>query len=168
MISAIQEDITKIKIEAIVNSTNGLYIMNKGVSSCILLSAGKKVKDEIKNYKQKHKLLKEGDFYSTSGGNLSQNNVKIIYHAVVNNSPTSNSSIYVINCLMNKVLNKAIKDKVKSIALTGLGTGCCCLNKRIVAINMVDNIRKYCGSINITIVDLDEELINIFKEIINE
>ena len=165
MISIVQEDITKIKTEAIVNSTNSLYIMNKGVSSDILLSAGKEVEDEIKNYKKKHKSLKEGDFYSTSGGNLLQNNVKIIYHAVVNDCPTSNSSIYVINCLMNKILNKAIKDKVTSITFTGLGTGCCCLNKRIIAMNMIDSIRKYCGLINITIADLDEELVNIFKEI---
>jgi len=164
MIIVSQANIIKTDSEAIVSPTNGLFINNKGASGSILSAAGNITKNEIEIYKKKQLSIKEGDFYKTSGGKLIKNGVKIIYHAVINMTPNSNTSIYSINIVMNRILDSAIKNKIKSIAFTGLGTGCCCLNKKIVATNMVSIAQKYCGLLTINMIDLDKQMVKDFNE----
>jgi len=164
MIIVSQANIIKINTEAIISPTNGLFINNKGASNDIFIAAGKITKNEIKKYKEKHKSLIEGDFYKTSGGKLIKNGVKIIYHTAINIAPNSNTSIYTINSAMNKILEDATKNKLESITFTGLGTGCCCLNKEIVAANMVSNAQKYCGLLNINLIDIDDKMIKAFNK----
>ena len=115
MIIVSQANIINAHTEAIVSPTNGLFINNKGASGAIVAAAGKITKNEIEIYKKKYSDLKEGDFYTTSGGKLIKKDVKIIYHAVINMTPNSNASIYYINNVMNKILESAIKNKLKSI-----------------------------------------------------
>ena len=79
-------------------------------------------------------------------------------------TPNGNASVYSINSSMNKILNAAVESKLKSITFTGLGTGCCCLDKKIIATNMMDNAKKYCGLLTINIVDLDKQTIEAFNE----
>ena len=70
MIIVSQANIINAHTEAIVSPTNGLFINNKGASGAIVAAAGKITKNEIEIYKKKYSDLKEGDFYTTSGGKL--------------------------------------------------------------------------------------------------
>lgn len=161
MIEVVLGDITKIKVDAIVNAANGIGILGHGVAGAIRRAAGLSVQDEAKEVCRKNgKPIEEGECYSTSSGFLKEDNgVRTIYHAVTMRLPGGPSSLDIVSKVTKNVLESALVDGVKSIAIPALGTGVGRLDKSSVARIMVNIAKGFSESIDIYIVDIDASFI---------
>jgi O-acetyl-ADP-ribose deacetylase (regulator of RNase III) len=163
-------DITDVKkddeLDAIVNSSNSMGIMNGGVSGAIKKSAGDKIVDQTKTFCKMHKLS-EGDCYSTDACKLKKKGIKKIYHAVIMFTPNGRTSLHTISACMTNILDMSVKDKMTSIAFTGLGSGYGGLVKDSVAAAMINIAQEYNSRINIYFIDTDEIFMRALKRKVN-
>lgn len=164
---AVVTDITKLKVEVMVNSGNGKGPMVSGVSSAIRLAAGKKLQEEVYNICSKAKY-KEGDCYISSSGDLVKRGVRNIYHAVTMEYPGGRSTLYAVGKAMRTILDTAIQNNVKSIAFPGLGTGIGVLDLRSVASIMVSVAKKYSNKVEITFADVNPQFIEYVRHYLEE
>lgn len=156
---AVKKDITRIRVEAIVNAANGKGPMGVGVAYAIASAAGQKVKAEVANL-CKTGRFKDGDCYASSSGDLRKLGVKTIYHAVTMEYPGGRTSLDTISKAMRAVLEKAIADDIKSIAFPGLGTGIGALDPHATALTMVRVAKPYSDRIAITFADINSDFID--------
>lgn len=160
---AIVGDITKlVDIEVIVNAANGCGIMGAGVAGAINRSSSGFVEEEARE------LCKDfpkdpGSVYITGSGYLKRRGIKNVYHAVVMKYPGGYTNIDYVTSSLREVMNLAIKNNVKSIAIPGLGTGIGGLDKQIIAQRMAQILQEYNGVIKITVIDMGEYFIQEFK-----
>ena len=165
MLKAEVGDITKVNTEAIVNAANGIGVLGKGVAGAIRQAAGDIVRDEARSkYKENKFPFEEGTFYTTSAGSLIQQGIKSVYHAVTMKFPGSRSSLSAVEKVLNRILVDAQKNKIKSIAIPGLGTGIGGLDKTSVANITAIVCRKYSMNLDILIIDIDERFIDAVKK----
>lgn len=169
MISAEINDITTLDVEAIVNASNGIGILGKGVAGAIRRAGGMSIQEEAKRICQdpSRKII-EGDCFKTGAGDLEITGVKAIYHAVTMKFPGSPSSFDSVMKAMEATMSSASKDGIKSIAIPGLGTGIGRLDPIIVAKIMVDIARRYMDMMDIRIVDLNESFIAEVKRLLEK
>lgn len=163
-------DVTDVKkddnLDSIVNSSNAMGIMNRGVSGAIKKVAGDEVATESKGFCKEHNL-KEGDCFSTEAYKLKKKGIKKIYHAVVMSTPNGRTSLHTISKCMKNILDMAIEDKITSIAFTGLGSGYGGLVKDSVAATMIGIAQEYNSFINIYFIDVDEVFMKALKRKVN-
>ena len=117
MIEIIKDDITNLKVDAIVNAANKSLLGGGGVDGAIHRKAGK----ELYNYCLKLNGCLTGEAVITPGFNL---NAKYIIHTV---APIwyyneKNREELLENCYVNS-LELALKNNVKTIAFPCLGMG---------------------------------------------
>ena len=159
-------NIIKAGTEAIVSAANGVGIMGRGVAGAISIAGGTSISKEAKDKcKSNGKPFEPGEVYSTGPGKLREKGIRKIYHAVTMKFPGGITSLYFINIVMKSIIEQAIRDKIKSIAIPGLGTGIGRLNKDSVALIMIKVAKDYDHLINICFVDYDENFIDILKEL---
>jgi O-acetyl-ADP-ribose deacetylase (regulator of RNase III) len=164
MIKVELADITEATTEVIVNAANGIGILGAGVAGAIRNAAGFEVQNEAKEVCRNNKSITEGSFYVTGSGKLIKNGVKNIYHAVTMKYPGGLTSLHTINLVLTKFLDFAVKNKVKSISIPGLGTGIGGLDKEQVARIMVGVIKNYDKKIDIKIIDRSITFIEAIKK----
>ena len=113
----IKEDITKIKVDIIVNASNGLgfmggficrYIKCRGLAEYINFITKGKVEKEAKqnckinkNFPRYFNHLKKGDIFIT---NSYLDNCEKIYHAITMTYPGTKSSLNTIEILCDKII----------------------------------------------------------------
>lgn len=163
-------DITKVSdVDAIVNAANGVGIMGAGVAGAIAKSAGTSTNQFGTNI---HEIVAEvvkrdgpfdvGDVYITGSGLLARRGVKHIYHAVTMKYPGGLCSIGTVEKLVLNLLNKALSNNLKSIAMGGLGCGIGGLDKEVVAKKMASLCEGFAHKIDIYIVDINRRFIDSF------
>jgi O-acetyl-ADP-ribose deacetylase (regulator of RNase III) len=157
------ENITEAKTEAIVSASNGVGIMGAGVAGAIRHAAGFEVQEEARYICKNNKTIAEGSFFVTKSGALEKIGIKKIYHAVTMKYPGGLTSLDIIRTVLPKVLEAAIRDGMKSIAIPGLGTGIGGLNKSQVAAIIMRISENYHDKIEIHIVDRNKEFIDYAK-----
>jgi O-acetyl-ADP-ribose deacetylase (regulator of RNase III) len=160
MIQAEVGDITQAKTEAIVNAANGIGILGAGVAGAIRREGGYEIQNEAKQICKQRKNVDEGSFYVTGAGQLSKNGVQKIYHAVTMKYPGGLTSLFIVDKVLREVLEDAVKNKVKSIAIPGLGTGIGGLDKETVADIMAKIGLDYSLLLDIYFIDMNHDFIN--------
>jgi O-acetyl-ADP-ribose deacetylase (regulator of RNase III) len=162
LVKIIIGDITKLKVECIVNGTLQKMVEGGSVHAAILKAAGPRLKLELEKFGKK----RVGESKLTDGYELPS---KKIIHTVL---PTwingeSNEEEELAVCYKN-TLDLAIKNRIKVLAFPVLGTGAFRFPKDLsvkCALTSIRRLTKLLKSIEeINLVAFDKETFNIFKE----
>jgi len=159
-------DITKLKVDAIVNAANNHLLGGGGVDGAIHRAAG----PELLEFNRKLGGCETGEAKISSGFNLP---AKFIIHTVgpVWNSGKSNEHELLANCYKNS-LHLAVENGVKTIAFPAISTGIYHfpLDKATkIAVSEVKKFLEKNESITkVIFVCFDEETYQVYKNILDE
>lgn len=120
-IELIKGDITKLKVDAIVNAANSSLMGGGGVDGAIHRAGGPAILEECKKTVARQGGCKTGEAVITTGGNLP---ARYVIHTVgpVWNGGKKNESLLLANCYQNS-LQLAVDHKLSSIAFPNISTG---------------------------------------------
>lgn len=116
IIEVVLADITKIKVDAIVNPANSLMIMGGGVAGAIKRYGGSVIEEEAKKYAP----VPVGRAIETSAGRLP---AKYVIHAPTMERPAMRTNTDNVKKAVKAALDKARNLNLSSIAFPGMGTG---------------------------------------------
>ncbi len=109
-------DITKVRVDAIVNPANSLMIMGGGVAGAIKRAGGEEIEREAMRYAP----VPVGKAIATTAGRLS---AKYVIHAPTMERPAQRIGVGNVYRATYAAIDKAIELGVETIALPGMGTG---------------------------------------------
>ena len=120
-IELIKGDITKIKVDAVVNAANSSLMGGGGVDGAIHRAGGPTILEECRKIIAKQGSCKTGEAVITTAGNLP---AKFVIHTVgpVWNGGKKNEASLLAACYQNS-LKLAIKHNLSSIAFPNISTG---------------------------------------------
>ncbi len=120
-ITLINDDISKLKVDCIVNAANNELIRGGGVDGCIRMNAGLDIEKEISDYRNKNDNLKTGECFITNGYELL---CKYVIHTVgpYYGAENGREKELLINCYLNS-LKLAKEYNIKTIAFPNISTG---------------------------------------------
>jgi len=165
-IEVIKEDITKIKVAAIVNAANSSLMGGGGVDGAIHRAGGPAILEECKKIVARQGGCKTGEAVITTAGNLP---AKYVIHTVgpVWNGGSGNESEKLANCYLNS-LRLAVEHDCKTIAFPNISTGVYRFPKDEAAKISVESIRRFLSNNNsiekVIIVCFDDEN---FRHVLN-
>ena len=158
-------DITKQKVDAIVNPANSLMIMGGGVAGAIKRAGGKEIEDEA----MKHAPVAVGKAIATGAGQLE---AKYVIHAPTMKMPAMSIDKGNVQSAMRGALDCAKQLRIKTIAFPGMGTGVGGLGLEEAVRSMVSEIRKHIDEgtslKEIVLVGFSKDLTYAFEEAIRE
>jgi O-acetyl-ADP-ribose deacetylase len=145
-IEAIKGDITKIKVDAIVNAANSSLLGGGGVDGAIHRAGGPEILEECKKIVAKQGGCKTGEAVITSAGHLP---AMYVIHTVgpVWNGGKNNESEKLANCYLNS-LRLAVGYNCKTIAFPNISTGVYRFPKEAAAKISIESIQKFLSGNN--------------------
>lgn len=135
-IKVLQGDMTKLKVDAIVNPANSFAYMGGGVALAIKNAGG----EEIENEAIKKAPIEIGKAVATSAGKLS---ARLVIHAPTMKNPAGETDGEKVKLATLAALKCAEENGVNSIAFPGMGTGVGCIPYEVAAKVMVETIINY-------------------------
>lgn len=129
-------DITKLKVDAIVNPANTLMYMGGGVAGAIKRAGGVEIEVEA----LKKAPVKVGEAIATKAGRLP---AKFVIHTPTMTRPTVQINEKNVQQAMHAALKCAQNLKIDSIAFPGLGTGVGRLSMETAANIMMQELKKH-------------------------
>ena len=129
-------DITKQKVDAIVNPANSLMIMGGGVAGAIKRAGGRQIEDEA----VKRAPVRVGKAITTKAGRL---DAKYVIHAPTMKQPAMQIGVRNIKLAMNGALECAKKIGPRTIAFPGMGTGVGGVRLDEAAAAMLEEVKKH-------------------------
>src|SRR5678810_1279409 len=140
-IQVIKGDITKVKMDAIVNAANSSLLGGGGVDGAIHRAGGPAILEDCKKIVARQGRCKTGEAVITSAGNLP---AKYVIHTVgpVWNSGNNDERIKLSNCYLNS-LRIAVEHNLKTIAFPNISTGVYRFPKKEAAQISVSCIQKF-------------------------
>src|SRR4030095_3610942 len=140
-IELIKGDITRIKVDAIVNAANSSLMGGGGVDGAIHRAGGPAILEECRKIITKQGSCKTGEAVITTAGNLP---AKFVIHTVgpVWNNGKKNEASLLAACYQNS-LKLAINHKLTSIAYPNISTGIYGYPKKEAAEIAVNTVRVY-------------------------
>jgi len=164
-ITVLTGDITKQKVDAIVNPANSLLIMGGGVAGAIKRAGGKEIEDEA----IKHAPVTVGKAIATGAGQLEARHV---IHAPTMEMPAMRIDKGNVQSAVGGALECAKQLRIETIAFPGMGTGVGGLSLEEAARTMVSEIRRHIEggtSLNqIVLVGFTRNLSYVFGKAISE
>jgi len=163
-IELIQGDITKIKVDAIVNAANTSLLGGGGVDGAIHRAGGKDILSECVKIRNKQGGCKTGEAVITTAGNLPS---KFVIHTVgpVWNGGNGNQQELLKKCYINS-LKLAKKNNINSIAFPNISTGIYKFPKQKAAEIAVKTIKENTSINTVIFVCYDKENFDIYKELL--
>ena len=159
-------DITKIKVDAIVNAANTSLLGGGGVDGAIHKAGGKQILDECIEIRNRQGGCKVGEAVITNAGNLPS---KKVIHTVGPrwNNNKSDEENKLKNCYINS-LNLAESNGIKSIAFPNISTGIYKFPKDKAAEIAIKTIKEYPSKIieKIIFVCFDDENFQLYQAIL--
>ena len=166
----IKGDITKVKVDAIVNAANSSLMGGGGVDGAIHRAGGPAILDDCRKIVTKQGGCKTGDAVITTGGDLP---AKYVIHTVgpVWSSGKKNEATLLANCYKNS-LQLAVDNKISSIAFPNISTGIYGYPKKEaaeVAVTTVTDFLEQNDFINkVYFVCFDEENFQLYRLLIQD
>lgn len=167
-IELIKGDITRIKVDAIVNAANSSLMGGGGVDGAIHRAGGPAILEECRNIIAKQGSCKTGEAVITTGGNLT---AKFVIHTVgpVWNDGKKNEAALLAACYQNS-LKLAIKHNLSSIAFPNISTGIYGYPKEEAARIAVNAVKEFPGQndliTKVYFVCFDEENYQLYESLI--
>ena len=168
-IQLIKGDITKLKVDAIVNAANSSLLGGGGVDGAIHRAGGPKILEECMVIREKQGGCKTGEAVITTGGNLP---AKYLIHTVgpVWYGGKNNEDELLANAYKNS-LRLATEYEIKSIAFPNISTGVYGFPKQRaaeIAVNAVKDFFNLTTLIKeVFFVCFDEENYKIYQSLLN-
>jgi len=168
-IQLIKGDITKLKVDAIVNAANSSLLGGGGVDGAIHRAGGPKILKECMVIREKQGGCKTGEAVITTGGNLP---AKYVIHTVgpVWYGGKNNEDELLANAYKNS-LRLATEYEIKSIAFPNISTGVYGFPKQRaaeIAVNAVKDFFNLTTLIKeVFFVCFDEENYKIYQSLLN-
>lgn len=164
----IQGDITKQKLDAIVNAANSSLMGGGGVDGAIHRAGGPAILEDCRRIIARQGSCKTGEAVITTAGNLP---AKFVIHTVgpVWNNGKNNEAEKLASCYRNS-LQLALENKINSIAFPNISTGIYGYPKNeaaAIAIKTVtDLLRQIPPLPEVHFVCYDEENYSFYKSLI--
>jgi len=166
-IEAIVGNITYPKSLSVIIPGNLSGLMTRGVAKDIVKAGWQKIAKEAKTTVKNGKY-QIGDVFVTDSGRLKRRGTKHIFHLIIKRTPADFTTIDIISKSLYKALNEAVKRKILSISICGIGIEEGDIEKKTAARIIVEICEKYANLIDIKIIDKDEEFISNVKEYLKE
>ncbi len=153
-------DLTQVTCDAIVNPANSYGYMGGGVAGAIKRVGG----IEIENEALSKGPIPVGKAVVTNAGSLP---CKYVIHAPTMKQPAMKIGISNVKLATKAALDLALKLKLSSIAIPGMGTGVGGVETNIAAKAIIDIVKQYESKIEkIMLIDRDSEMIESFHKYI--
>jgi O-acetyl-ADP-ribose deacetylase (regulator of RNase III) len=163
----LKDDITKLKVDAVVNAANNSLLGGGGVDGAIHRAGGPRILEECKNIREKQGECKTGEAVITTAGNMPS---KFVIHTVgpVWSGGNRNEADLLANAYRNSL--ELAKDKgVKSIAFPNISTGVYGFPKdkaaHIALTTVMDKTNQYPELEEIIFCCFDDENYSIYREL---
>lgn len=165
-IELLQTDITKLKVDAIVNAAKYSLMGGGGVDGAIHRAGGPSILEECRIIRDKQGGCPTGEAVITTGGNLP---AKYVIHTVgpIWNGGGEGEPEKLRNCYLNSI-NLAEQHGVKTIAFPNISTGVYGYPKKQAALIAVDTIKSLKNSAleKVIFVCFDEENHELYKSLL--
>lgn len=165
-VEVINGDITKLKVDVIVNAANSSLMGGGGVDGAIHRAGGPEILDECRKIVAKQGSCKTGEAVITTAGRLPS---KFVIHTVgpVWNGGQNDERAKLANCYTNSLM-LAVKNLCKAIAFPNISTGIYGFPKKeaaTIAVQAVNEFLKTDRFIEkVIFVCFEEENFNYIKE----
>jgi O-acetyl-ADP-ribose deacetylase (regulator of RNase III) len=169
MTELIKGDITKIKVDAIVNAANSSLLGGGGVDGAIHRAGGKAILEECIAIRNKQGGCKTGEAVITTAGNLP---AKYVIHTVgpVWNGGNKNEESLLASAYRNSLL-LAAENEVKTIAFPNISTGVYGFPKQKAAEIAVQTVRDFLkeksGIEKVVFVCYDDENYKLYEKLLS-
>jgi O-acetyl-ADP-ribose deacetylase (regulator of RNase III) len=158
-------DITDLEVDAIVNPANSYLLMGGGLAGVLKRRGGKIIEEEAR----KHAPLPIGEAVITSAGKLK---AKYVIHAPTMVEPAGSTNPDNVYRATNAAIRTACDNKIKTIAVPGMGTGVGGLEPSEAVISMIramiEAVESGCRFEKVMVVDIREEIPRVFCELFKE
>jgi O-acetyl-ADP-ribose deacetylase (regulator of RNase III) len=168
-ISLIQSDITKLKVDAIVNAANSSLMGGGGVDGAIHCAGGPVILSECREIVARQGRCATGEAVITSGGNLP---AKFVIHAVgpIWRGGNNNEPQLLQNAYINS-LELAAENGVQTIAFPNISTGVYGYPKDQAAKIAIETVKKYLTDhlqiSQVYFVCFDSENYELYRRLLN-
>jgi O-acetyl-ADP-ribose deacetylase (regulator of RNase III) len=166
MIKLIKGDITKMKVDAIVNAANSSLLGGGGVDGAIHRAGGPAILEECRQIRARQGGCDTGEAVITTAGQLP---AKYVIHTVgpVWNDGNKKEPELLANCYRN-CLQLALAHGVKTIAFPNISTGVYRFPKPNAADIAIETVQQFLATDNsleeVFFVCFDDENYNLYKE----
>jgi O-acetyl-ADP-ribose deacetylase len=167
-IELIQGDITKVKVDAIVNAANTSLLGGGGVDGAIHRAGGKMILEECQKIRDRQGGCKIGEAVITAAGNLP---AKFVIHTVgpVWNNGKNDEEILLSSAYFNS-LKLALDNQIHSISFPCISTGIYKFPKDKAAKIAIQTISDFLATTDkiekVIFVCFDEENYKIYSELL--
>ena len=164
-IEVLKGDITKLKVDAIVNAANTSLLGGGGVDGAIHRAAGSELLEECKTLNG----CETGQSKITKGYNLP---AKYVIHTVgpVWHGGNKNERELLKSCY-NKALNLAKENRIKTIAFPAISCGVYRFPSEEACKIATDTVKKFIANNDclekVIFIDINDAIIEIYKRILN-
>ncbi|RAJ08788.1 O-acetyl-ADP-ribose deacetylase (regulator of RNase III) [Chitinophaga skermanii] len=167
MITLQQGDITKVKVDAIVNAANSSLLGGGGVDGAIHRAGGNAILEACVKIRNKQGSCKTGEAVITTGGNLP---AKFVIHTVgpVWNGGNNNEPQLLENAYRNS-LQLAVDNNLQSVAFPNISTGIYHFPKEIaadIAVTAAKDFLMKHPEMDITFVCFDKENYDLYNALL--
>jgi O-acetyl-ADP-ribose deacetylase (regulator of RNase III) len=153
------DSIEEFHLDSVINAANGVGVMGSGIAGAIKKYGGRDIEDNAINVCMQANGFHAGDAYSTVPGNLANQGIKRVIHAVTMRTPGGHTSLTLVEEAFRNALKLAEKEGIQKIGCTALGTGVGGLDYSKVAEIMFKVATQFNWKIDIVFMDFNEEFI---------